>query len=146
MNVSLIKNEDQNSTDLDKVFELLIPNILNETDSIRIIITGCLGDNRMDHNLSSMSHLIKFSRFLDAKTKNHIPIQIIHGYSVISCILSGTTNYKVSNKIEERNGVGLIPICGACDFIETKGLKWNLGAGFPFIYNSIFINKIQKNC
>lgn len=137
LNVKVIQNDDQNSTDLDKVFQILIPEIFNEKEeyvSIRVIITGCLGTNRMDHNLANMSHLIKYSKFFDSNAKKHITIQIIHCYSMISCILPGTTCYKVSNLIEEKNGVGLIPLCGQCDFIETKGLKWNLGSGFNFIY------------
>lgn len=133
----MIQNDDQNSTDLDKIFEILIPEIIEEKRefvSIRIIITGCLGTSRMDHNLANMSHLIKYSKFFDAKAKKYITLQIMHGNSLISCILPGNTCYKVSNMIEEKNGVGLIPLCGQCDFIETKGLKWNLGSGFNKFY------------
>lgn len=83
----------------------------------------------MDHNLGALNNLIKYSNHLrEKKLDDRVSIQIFDENTLISCLLPGKTIYQRSKLIERKNGgVGIIPLCGPCNFIETSGLKWNLG-------------------
>ncbi|HPN39723.1 MAG TPA: thiamine diphosphokinase [Melioribacteraceae bacterium] len=102
----IIKIEDQENTDIEKVLDFLI----NE-NYLEVIVFGGTG-NRLDHTIGNISVLIKYCE--------KIKIHLLHYNSVLTCI---NKNIKLKTcKNEVISFYGIYPDT----LFKTEGLKYNL--------------------
>ena len=133
LGVGIDYRDSQDENDTEKALESL-KQIYSENETWqkkkenRIYIIGSFG-KRLDHTLNNLSILAKFSKILNEKFGN-FNVCMLGESSLAYSILPGTTKFIRSPAFESTKGIGLIPLCGVCEYVTTEGFKWNLGTLF----------------
>lgn len=114
--MQVIRNPDQNTTDLQKALELVLkidPNV------DRILVLGGLGGST-SHTFANINTLLLYSEQ---------DIVLVGRDNIAFLVRPGITKIK---SLHSSNDIGqvkcsLIPLMGAAKNVTTQGLKWNLG-------------------
>eukprot|EP00826_Nyctotherus_ovalis_P006772 TRINITY_DN1163_c0_g5_i11.p1 TRINITY_DN1163_c0_g5~~TRINITY_DN1163_c0_g5_i11.p1 ORF type:complete len:223 (+),score=54.08 TRINITY_DN1163_c0_g5_i11:31-669(+) len=113
--------EDHTDSEKSLIFleEEVIPKITDK--NVNVIILGAFG-GRMDHTLYNI-HLL-WKKIKDGPTKYQL--FMVNNENLMTGIAKGHTIIKVPKKLTVSNGCGVVPI-GKCEYISTKGLKYDMG-------------------
>ncbi|KAI9293071.1 thiamine pyrophosphokinase [Neoconidiobolus thromboides FSU 785] len=119
LDVNVIQDEDQYSTDLTKCYNLIKSKqvSLNLNEPLNIIIHGGIG-GRFDHSLASIQSLYKFPRDITV---------LLYSPETLTFLLNKDQNHTIF--IDDKfigPTCGLLPIGGKVEKLYTTGLKWNL--------------------
>ena len=122
-NVFVIKNCEQDTTDLEKTLLFIrdSPKIFNEYT--HIVMFGAFGD-RFDHELSSINALYKSQKIFNNKLSKFNRLTLI-GNKMLAFLLIDGLNIIITNNNNGGKICSLLPI-GIKSLVKTKGLKWNL--------------------
>lgn len=133
MKISIIKDDDQDTTDLTKALNFLYSNSLFEKFPI-LIISGAYG-GRFDAQISNFYAIHKFYQQLKSNTTtnntntNIFPrIILINENNFCEYLLPGSHLYYNNQYFEQINKThcGLFPLGNPIKNIISKGLKWDL--------------------
>ncbi len=111
--VNIIRDSNQDNTDIEKVLDFMILN--NYTEAV---IFGATGD-RLDHTIGNISILLKYS--------NKIKLFLLHYYSLLT-----VCNKEVSLIAELNETISFYGVSSA-SFFSTKGLMYNLDNELLFL-------------
>lgn len=126
--IELVTKKSQDENDSQKALGHIVEiykgnNAWKEKSASKIMIMGPFG-GRLDHTLSNLSTLIKFSC-----EHPSFSLCMISKAAMVVPILPGKTMYLRAKGFEKDSGIGIIPAHGRCSYVKTTGLKWNLGMG-----------------
>merc|ERR1719378_297310 len=119
--VSILKDDDQDTNDLDKCMESLMDYCVDKGKSKTVVIFGGFG-GRIDQEMASYHALIKWDTCFHRIVLVGVP-------SVAFMLCPGSHVIQTSpDERKEGNHCGLFPMSGLAT-VTTKGLGWDLDCG-----------------
>lgn len=132
----IVKDHDQDTTDLEKCILLIQQNItLEQSEGAReVVVLGAFG-GRLDHEFSHYHVLFKFSSIrLILLTPGRAAFVLVKGRHVIQTKALGRS-------------CGLIPLAGPAERVWTRGLEWDLdGQSTSSLTFGQFISTSNRIC
>lgn len=123
----VVKDPDQNTTDLQKAIYYLYNNRDESHKSEKkkvLIVLGAFG-GRMDHTIYALHLLYKFHSEIPELFRE-FQVYFMDKYSMIKLLLPGINHIIPSENFESKNGVGVIPLKEKSK-IQSKGLLYEMG-------------------
>ena len=110
----IVRLPDQDATDFDKSVDFCLAQFKDIGVDYFVVTWGQSG--RIDHNLSCISTLIKYSN------QKSLPIYLLDIQSSLSCVLNGARSIKTNPRSE---WCSIVPVGEPC-VVTTTGFRWDL--------------------
>ena len=130
--VAVVRDPDQNSTDLAKCLALL-----RGTEAVRqgghIVVCGAFG-GRLDHEMGNLNCAFKWQA--EQAAGSSLGSLLLLSQHSLGVVLPPGDHEIVPDRRLEGPICGLVPLGSACSRVSTTGLKWNLDAS-PLVFGGV---------